>query len=176
MLKRGTYLILFGLVLVLGSAIYKQITKPKATAQRIACHQEVVVFEKIYHTDRVEALKEQLKTERIHLLFSIQPSRYTPTQLFNYVDTEALQEKIVKRFGEEEEKSDLVLSVLLYENDLLDPGKKTKDAKKYAGYLVFAFHLQGELIYKIQIDFMDRKGGDIASKIECAYASVTSLH
>ncbi|WP_051906916.1 MULTISPECIES: hypothetical protein [unclassified Sulfurospirillum] len=133
------------------------------------------MFEKIYQAALVEALKERLRDERIHLLFFTQPSRYTPTALFNYVDTEALQEKIRKRFGEEDAKSALVLSVLLYENDLLDPGKKTQDAKKYAGYLVFAFELDGELIYKIQIDFMDKKGGDIASKIECAYASVTSL-
>lgn len=175
-LKKSTFLILFVIVVVLGYAIYQQISKSECRSKRIACHQEVVVFERIYHANRVALLNETLKNGKIHLVFDIQKSHYAPSQLFRYVDVQKLKEQIQRRFGEEETKSEVMLSVLLYENDPLDPGKKTQEAKLYAGYLVFGFHLHGELVYKIQIDFMDKEGKDIDKRVECVYRSLLSLH
>ena len=98
------------------------------------------------------------------------------SKLFEFVDADKTSEMILHSFGfENNQTSQLELAVLLYENDKLDPGKKSEEAKKYAGYLVFDFSISGVLIYKIQIDFMDMQGKDIEKRVDCAMKSVQSL-
>jgi hypothetical protein len=51
----------------------------------------------------------------------------------------------------------------------------TKKAKMYEGYLLFEYKLDTKLIYKMQIDFLDKEGRDIGSVMECSLKSLWSL-
>ena len=67
-------------------------------------------------------------------------------------------------------------TVLIYENDKEDKGKKNNDAKSYAGYLVFEFKYNNTLVYKIQSDYMNLNGNDIEDRMNCAIKSFVSLN
>lgn len=163
-----------GVVLILGYAIYTQATKSGCRAMRLECHQETVVFERIYLQEEVKALKETIRSKGVFLELETQKAHYSPSKLFEILDLEAVRHNIQKTFGEASSQ-DTRLHVLLYENDPLDPGKKTKEAKLYAGYLVFSFYKGVDLVYKIQIDFMDKEGKDITKRIACAKESLMAL-
>jgi hypothetical protein len=66
-------------------------------------------------------------------------------------------------------------SYYIYENDKEDKGKKNKDALLYAGYLVFEFKLDNEILYKIQIDYMQTDASDIKSRVNCAIESFLTI-
>lgn len=164
-----------GVVLILGYAVYSQATKSGCRAMRLDCHKETVVFERVYLQDEVEALKEAVQSKGIKLELETQKAHYSPSKLFEILDLEAVRRDTLKAFGEASSQEAVRLHVLIYENDPLDPGKKTKEAKLYAGYLVFSFYKGADLVYKIQIDFMDKEGKDIAKRITCAQASLMAL-
>ncbi|MDD3324500.1 MAG: hypothetical protein PHN38_05210 [Sulfurospirillaceae bacterium] len=176
MVKKTAYgILILSIVALLGHAIYKEVTKEKCRSFRIPCHKEVVVFERIYDKSAMKSLEKALFKKSIHLALTTQKAQYSPSKLYDYIDLKEIKDGIYTLFGDENPKSELMLSVLIYENDPLDPGKKTQEAKKYAGYLVFGFHLNKELIYKVQVDFMDKEGKDIHKRVECAYESLLSI-
>lgn len=162
-------------VLILGYALYPQTTKNSSRAMRVECHKETIVFERIYLQEQVKALKEAIQSGSITLELETQKSHYSPSKLFDSLDLEEVRRVMEKTFGETSSPTSPRLHVLIYENDPLDPGKKTKEAKLYAGYLVFSFYEGADLVYKIQIDFMDKEGKDIAKRIACAKASLMAL-
>ena len=164
-----------GIVLILGYAIYTQATKSGCRAMRLECHKETVVFERIYLQDEVKALKEAIRLGGVFLELETQKAHYSPSKLFEILDLEAVRQDIQKAFKEASSQDAPRLHVLVYENDPLDPGKKTKEAKLYAGYLVFSFYKGVDLVYKIQIDFMDKEGKDITKRIGCVKASFIAL-
>ncbi|KFL34161.1 MULTISPECIES: hypothetical protein [unclassified Sulfurospirillum] len=169
--------IVVGLVvaLVLGNAIYAQLTKSGSRSMNLSCQKEVVVFERVYFQEQIHALKEATHLKGVELKLQIQKARYAPSKLFETLDLEEVKHILTKEFGEASSQNVPRLDLLIYENDPLDPGKKTKEAKLYAGYLVFGFYMGEALIYKIQIDFMDKEGKDIAKRIACAKASLMAL-
>ncbi len=173
MLKMLGIIVGVGLVLVLGSAIFSQATKSGARSMQLPCQKEVVVFERVYVPEQIHALKEAIRLEGVVLKLQIQKSHYSPSKLFDTLDLNEVEHIVAKEFGEA--SSAPHLDLLIYENDPLDPGKKTQEAKLYAGYLVFGFYVGDTLVYKIQIDFMDKKGMDIAKRIACAKASLMAL-
>ena len=87
-----------------------------------------------------------------------------------------IQDQIdLHKMTEEKSAKELLIDYFIYENDKEDPGKKTAKSKRYAGYLVFNFRIEGEKVYRIQMDFMDLQGKDIKEKIVCVFDSVMSL-
>lgn len=169
-----TFIIL--IVCLIAVSAYKQFNKKGAKSSRLECQKEVVVFEKIYASEKLAELKNLLAKQNVKYSFRVEKSKYMESKLFEFVDADKTSEMILHSFGfENNQTSQLELAVLLYENDKLDPGKKSEEAKKYAGYLVFDFSISGVLIYKIQIDFMDMQGKDIEKRVDCAMKSVQSL-
>jgi len=69
----------------------------------------------------------------------------------------------------------LLVSYYTRENDIKDPGKKTKKSKLYAGYLVFEFKLHDKTVYKTQTDFQDKQGKDIADRVSCVIRSFMKI-
>lgn len=175
MLKKLLFVLGFTIFVFLAYAIYTQVTKTSCRAMRLECHKETVVFERIYLQKEVKALQEVIQSKGVRLELETQKAHYSPSKLFKILDLENVRRDILKTFGEASSQAPLRLHVLLYENDPLDPGKKTKEAKLYAGYVVFSFYKDDALVYKIQIDFMDKEGKDIAKRIACAKASLMAL-
>lgn len=175
MFKKLLFGIGFTIFVLLAYAIYTQATKTSCRSLRLECHKETVVFERIYVQDEVKALKEDIRLRGVSLDLETQKAHYSPSKLFEILDLEAVRHDILKEFKEASSQDAPRLHVLLYENDPLDPGKKTKEAKLYAGYLVFSFYRGVDLVYKMQIDFMDKEGKDIAKRIGCVKASFIAL-
>jgi hypothetical protein len=69
----------------------------------------------------------------------------------------------------------LLIDYYIYENDKEDTGKKNKDAKQYAGYLMFEFKYDNKLVYKIQTDYMDINASDIEDRMDCAINSFIAI-
>ena len=171
--------LLFGLVLIVSKSIYDQMNKGGASAKRLDCHTKSVVFEKVLSPLHVKELQNVLRGQDIDITIATRPAKYMQTQLFEHVDILEIKKQTKEALKQYKASSPTTkkgsISIIVYENDKLDPGKKTAKSKLYAGYLIYTFVLDDTPVYKIQIDFMDDKGGDIAQKIVCALQSVMSL-
>lgn len=175
---KKTIFVIFVILVVslIGISTYKQLNKKSAKASRLDCHKEVVVFERVYANDKLEELQKLIKTGEIKYDFKIEKAKYMESKLFEFVDANKTSDEVLHILGlKNYDKSDLELKVLLYENDKLDPGKKSAEAKLYAGYLMFDFYISAIPIYKIQIDFMDLQGKDIAKRVECVKQSTQTV-
>ncbi len=98
-----------------------------------------------------------------------------PSQLFSFEEPNKVELYVKKLFHHIKDDKKTSLHILVYENDKLDPKKKTKKAKLYQGYLDFNFKLDNKIVYKIQLDFYAHDGSDIKEIISCAKKSVLSL-
>lgn len=175
-MKRVVFYALIALFLLATfNSLYKYLNKPTAKSTRLACHQGVVVFEKVYLPDQLSILKNQLKSGEFTLDFSVQKAVYMESKLFDFVSADQVKKSIEEIFDHKKDSEKLLIKALLYENDLKDAGKKSKEAFLYAGYLVFGFVYENKLVYKVQIDFMDKKGADIDKTISCAKESLLSI-
>ena len=70
----------------------------------------------------------------------------------------------------------LLINYYIYENDKEDRGKKNKDAKSYAGYLMFEFKYDNKLVYKIQTDYMNIDANDLEDRMDCVINSFISIY
>ena len=152
--------------------------KSSPTATRLECQKKQVVFERTYYTTGLqELLNEVAQTKSGLVTMKGQKSQYMSSRLFEKIDLEVLHQYFITEFGIDNFISPNVkIDILVYENDKLDPGKKTPKAKMYAGYLVFDFKYKDTLVYKVQIDFMKNDGSDIKEKIDCAIESIKTLN
>ena len=181
MLKKYVVLIIsFFIIYILGSAIYAQINK-SSSAKRISCQKEAITFERVYKKEDIKLAQELLKSGNTEFKSSVIKAYFAQTKLFEYVklaDMDRVLNSILKQHVKKEQESSkkLNISYYIYENDVDDPGKKTKKSKLYAGYVIFKFYNQkDELIYQVQIDFMDKKGKDLPQRIKCAIESFITL-
>jgi len=175
----------FILLLGAGYGLFVQQQKPKSGAsKRIPCQKEAVCFERTYHIGNLKTVVALLEARRYTLNSRIKKSEYMPSRLFEHVDKaqvdrmvrEAIETQVSKAEASEEVLGhELTIDYMIYENDKLDPGKKTDKSKLYEGYLVFDFKLDGKTAYKFQIDFMDKNGADIPKRVACAIRSLISL-
>jgi hypothetical protein len=173
------------LVYIVGESIYKEATKSSSSRlKRIACHSEVVCFERLYGTpDEISTAKALLQAHRFRLNASVERSVHMKSRLFEVVkpaDVEVLVDKAFKAgftpaAAMPNDVEPLTIDYYIYENDKLDPGKKTPKSKLYTGYLVFNLIHNGKKLYKFQIDFMDPDGKDIEQRIRCAVESIRTL-
>ena len=142
-------------VYLIGSSIYTQIQKENKSARssRISCHKDATVFERLYIEKEKKAIQKKLEEGNYTLSSSVLKAVYSKSKLFDFVDLD-----------------------YIYENDVDDPGKKTAKSKLYAGYIVVKFkNDKNELIYQVQVDFMDKKGADLPQSIKCAIKSFITI-
>lgn len=181
------YLMLFGglfLGYFLISDIYIQVTKDKTPgkAKRLACQQNVTTFEKSYNDEKVKIAQTLIKSGNYEFTSTIEKSKYATSKLFDYIS----KEQTDKIFQDElksyitvknSEGKKLNLKYNIYENDIKDPGKKTEKSKLYAGYVWLEVKDENNfVIYKVQIDFMDKEGKDITQSIKCCIKSLITYN
>ena len=182
-------LIIFVVVFVaylVGNSIYEQMTKDPTPgkAKRLACQAAVTTFERGFNNNDIIIAQKQLESGDVSFSSTIEKSIYAESKLFNYVkleDTDKIVQQelnsYIKTKNISENIKPLKLSYNIYENDIKDPGKKTKKSKLYAGYIVLQVKNQNnKTIYKVQIDFMDFQGADIAQSIKCSVKSFATFN
>ena len=174
------YMILTLLLIIAIGYLLSGATNKSANAQRIACHDEFVVFEKVYSDTLSEKVKSALRSDMYTLTSSVQKSVYIKTRLFEYVDLKEVDKLVVNsiaKYHTSNVKRDdkVAVDYYIYENDKSDPGKKTAKSKLYAGYLHFNFTYEGKRVYAVQVDFMDQQGKDIGQSVACAIESINTL-
>jgi len=179
-MKRILYpLVIIVIVGIIVVEIYQQLNPTKAKSQRLSCHKEVIVFERVYNEEMTQQLQEAIRNNAFTIEMEVEKSVYMPTQLFEHISEKEVYNKVLQSFeAQAQSHSDekrLKIDLHLYENDKDDPKKKNEEAKKYAGYLGFRYWLDGVEVYRFQIDFMDMQAKDIDKRIDCAVESVMSL-
>ena len=177
-----TFVVVFmGAILI--SSKYNQMTKVPTSAKtkRLPCHKHVTAFEKSYNKTLLQKAQESLYSGNVQFSSSIEKSIYAESKLFNFVDMKQM-DKIFKEQLKQYIKStkppkdQIKLHYKIYESDVKNPGKKTKKSKLYAGYIILEVkNSKNQLIYKIQIDFMDKQGKDIPQTLECCIKSFATI-
>lgn len=184
-MKRYIYIGIISIVsyLIINS-IYQEITKDKVPgkAKRLDCQKRVTTFERVYGLDEVKIIQDAIKNGNIDFTSSVEKSIHMRSVLFEYISlkqTDQMFNQALFSYVKKEPKIDITpykLSYTIYENDKLDPGKKTKKSKQYTGYVVLELkNKTNQIIYKVQIDFMDHKASDISQSINCAVKSLMSI-
>jgi hypothetical protein len=179
----AVFIIVFVTILV-GNSVYHQITKDPTPGKvkRLECQKKRTTFERGF--DDLEIKKAQILLESGSLDFtsSVEKAVYAKSHLFEYVklkDTDKMFQNMLDKYktNNNKQKNGFKLSYYIYENDVKDPGKKTKKSKLYAGYVVTKLkNSKNKLIYQNQIDFMDFKGADISASIECGVKSLATFN
>ncbi|MEA3498262.1 MAG: hypothetical protein U9R16_04300 [Campylobacterota bacterium] len=182
-------LIIFVVVFAIAMLIMTTSDVPSASgvpesgkSKRIPCQQQSTSFERGFGNEDIKVAQSLLESGNINLTSSIEKAVYAQSKLFEYVkleDTDKIVNQELNSYITEKKDSDskLNLSYYIYENDVKDPGKKTKKSKLYAGYVVLQVkNKNNKTIYKVQIDFMDRQGSDIAQSIKCCVKSFATFN
>ena len=148
--------------------------------KRVACQNSVTTFEKIYSTD-LKFAKELLLSSNYIIESKIEYSKSMKSNLYNIFSnkqSDQILNDVLSKFKNSDKKYDkkLLISYYIYENDKEDKGKKNKDAKSYAGYLVFEFKYDKKLVYKIQTDYMNLDAKDIDERMDCVVNSFISIN
>lgn len=165
---------------IIGTEVVGFINKKSANTARLECHKKSTTFEYVYQKEQVNTILDAIKSNHVVIRSKFQLSEHMQTKLANYISLSQVDKMIkdqidVYKVTDKESDKELLIDYFIYENDKEDPGKKTAKSKLYAGYLVFHFLLEGEKVYRIQIDFMDLQGKDIEEKVGCVFDSVMSL-
>jgi hypothetical protein len=167
----------------MGQAIYTQVQKSNksARAMRIECQKQSITYERVYIKKDIKLAQKLLQNGNVKFSSSVEKAHYAKSRLFEYVkleDMDKVLKNVLKQYMTKQVIEDKNLNIFyyIYENDVKDPGKKTPKSKLYAGYVVFRFYNQTEdLIYQVQLDFMDKKGADLPQRIKCAIKSFMTL-
>ncbi len=165
---------------IFGSEVVRIVTKKGPNIERLECHTKSTTFEYVYKKELVTVMQDAIKSSNVEIKSKFKLSKYMQTKLATHISLEQVDTMIQKQIDLHNDRTKdntkkLFIDYFIYENDKEDPGKKTAKSKLYAGYLVFNFFLEGEKVYRLQIDFMDMQGKDIDKKVNCAIASVLTL-
>ena len=169
---------------LIGDSIYTEMTKDKTPGKtkRLACQEKVTTFERVFSNPEVKHAQRLIEHGNIEFTSSIEKSIYEESTLFNYttlLETNQIFNNSLHKYVKSNDKNDekYHLSYYIYENDIKDPGKKTQKSKMYAGYVVLTVkNINNKVIYKVQIDFMDKQGSDIKETIECTIESFMTVN
>lgn len=158
-------------------ATIEKINQKPLSSKRLVCHKSAATFEKIADSANIKKLQAGLKSGDFTLKVIPLPSKYMPTKLFSKLNTEDIEKEFISLFKSKktDANSNVSVKIFVYENDKLDPKKKTKKSKLYEGYLLFHFFIDKKPIYKVQLDFYEENGKDIPQLLKCAKESVLSL-
>lgn len=147
---------------------------PNARLSKLPCQKEVVVFERVYDIASLEKVLQYIGEGSFDIGIREDRAIHSKSNLFEYLNIldvkEMIQNSLLRYSTRElnQEKKNLHVDVVVYENDKDNPGKKTPASKLYRGYLVISFLLEKDLIYKVQIDFMDFEAKDVPKRVDCA--------
>ncbi len=182
-------LLIFIGVFIVAMLVFQTADIPSATgvpasgkAKRIPCHKTSTAFERGFGDKFIKTAQAQLSSGNFTFSSRVEKAKYAPSKLFDYVklsDIDAITQIELEGYLVEKKLTDekLKIKYYIYENDVGDPGKKTKKSKLYAGYVVYKFYnKKNKLIYQSQIDFMNRQGTDIAQSVKCAIKSFATFN
>ena len=179
-MKRILPIILILLVLFVTFAVFEEINKFDPKQKRLACQEKTTTFEKIEFEHPIWETNNLIETNNFIIKSNIEYSKYMESHLINILDVtqaDAILNKVLKNYIKSNTPSDkkLVIDYYIYENDKEDKGKKSPKAKLYAGYLMFEFKLDGNVVYKIQSDYMSFEAKDIEERMDCIIKSFISI-
>ncbi len=176
------YYILLGAIIMFFAygILTKKDTNPIKEEKRVPCQKYTVTFEKVTNNKMTNEAINYLQTGNFIISSRIEQSKYMKSKILNYITTQkadAILENILSKYKTKATNLDkkLLIDYYILENDREDKGKKGTNCKLYAGYLVFEFKLEDELIYKIQTDYMKDDTTDIPERIDCVIKSFISL-
>ena len=176
-------LIIFAVVFVVAILIMQTAKMPKSgKVDRLPCHKTMICFERSFGDKDIKMAQKQLESGNFEFSSRVEKATYAPSKLFDYIklsDVDKITQMELDSYVIKKELTDekLKISYYVYENDIGDPGKKTKKSKLYAGYVVYKFYnKKNKLIYQSQIDFMDKQGADIAQSVKCAIKSFATYN
>lgn len=175
-------IILISILTFVFYGVYKQATKSTKT-KRLECQSKTTTFERIFFEEPIKEAIETFKSSNYVISSSIKYSKFMKSNLINILTKEEsdnklqnLIDKSLNTTNKKEFGKKVLVDYYIYENDKEDTGKKNKDAKSYAGYLVFEFKYDNKLVYKIQTDYMDINANDIENRMDCVINSFISLN
>ena len=158
-------------IYIAGNGIYTQFLKKSPRADRLECQKNVIFYEGLKNKNLMSQAKKALLSYNYDINSSIVKSKYMPSKLFEYVDKDEIDKILVKKINslnyEKGKTQKLHIKYEIWENDKDHPGKKNPKSKLFTGYIVFEFYLQNRLVYYSQVDFMDKKGKDIPTRLDC---------
>lgn len=175
-------IILLFLITFVSYGVYKQANK-SVKIKRLECQSITTTFEKIFVEEPVLEAINLLKNNSYTINSSIEYSKFMKSNLINILTNKQADEslkKIINKYinsvnNQMTNDKKLLIDYYIYENDKEDTGKKNKDAKQYAGYLMFEFKYDNKLVYKIQTDYMDINASDIEERMDCVINSFIAI-
>lgn len=172
------------LIIVVFSVIFYKIYKESSKGlnfKRLECQSKTTTFERVFAESPVEKGIEALQNKKYIIKSNIEYSKYMKSNIKESVYIEDLDkllantiDKYSKTIANNDDKN-FVIDYYLYENDKEDTSKKNDKAKEYAGYLMFDFKYNNELIYKIQTDYTSIDTSDVEERMDCVIKSFTTL-
>ena len=169
------------LLSIISYSIYKEVTK-SAKTKRLECQSKTTTFEKIFMENPIEEAINSLESNNYELKSDIKYSEFMKSHLIDILKKEQSDNKlkiIIDKYNHKnlnENNKKLLIDYYIYENDKDDNGKKNKEAKSYAGYLMFEFKYDNKLVYKIQTDYMNIDANDLEDRMDCVINSFTSIY
>lgn len=175
--------LLFIVILFLGFTFYAVLTQTSKSSKskRVECQTKTITFEKIFVEKPIKEAIEIFKEGNYKIVSNIEYSKYMKSNLINILTKEKaddlLKEVLVKNLSINQNSNEkLTIEYYVYENDKEDTNKKNSEAKSYAGYLMFEFKYNNELIYKIQTDYKNIDASDIKERMDCVVNSFISIN
>ncbi|KIM03791.1 MAG: hypothetical protein KN64_11230 [Sulfurovum sp. AS07-7] len=116
-------------------------------AKRIECQAKSITFERIYSPSHIKEAINALKSGNVKTKYKMVPSVYATSQMEKYFTIEDVNNDLLKILANHKKQNKakeqpLLIDYYVYENDVDNPGKKTEDAKKYAGYIRMTFYIK----------------------------------
>ena len=178
-------IIIIILLSIIFYAVFKEVTK-SSKIKRLECQTNTTTFEKIFFEEPIKDAIKSLKSNNYEINSYIEYSKYMKSHLINNLSKEQSDEKLEKIIEKYLDKNlnlninkndkKVLINYYVYENDKEDKGKKNKEAKLYAGYLMFEFKYENKLVYKIQTDYMNLEATDLEERMDCVINSFTSIN
>ena len=176
-------LILLILITFVSYGVYKQANK-SIKIKRLDCQAKTTTFERIFVEEPIKEAINSFKSNNYTIKSNIEYSKIMKSNLIDILNIKQADEILEKSIAANintknthiEDEHKVLIDYYIYENDKDDSGKKNKDAKNYAGYLVFEFKYKNILVYKNQTDYMKLDASDIEDRMNCAIKSFTSIN
>ena len=175
--------LLFILVLFLGFTFYAVLTQvsKSSKSKRVECQTKTTTFEKIFTDKPVTESIKFFKEGNYKIISSIEYSKHMKSNLNNLLTKEKSDELLMEVLNKYVSTTNsslndkFIIQYYVYENDKEDTNKKNAEAKSYAGYLMFEFKYNNELIYKIQTDYKNIDASDVQERMDCVVNSFISI-
>lgn len=168
------YVSLGAFVALLIYGAYQEATKSGPNTTRLACQEHHSTFERLHGPHLVRAFQKAYERGSARMDITLEPSKHMPPTLFSTLSHGEIMEMATAGLALTPSQHSLLhVKLLVYENDKADPNKKNEAAKRYLGYIKASFYMEEELVYQIQMDFME--SSQIKKRLACMRHSVLTL-